>query len=393
MKILYAALDQQVPGTTGGSIHVTAVAEGLASRGHDVTVLTGEGPGGFPRNGSVRWLAMRPPFGLRYLRAARAAAVRKEAVSLRAEAVIERYYNFGGEGLRAARALGALAVLEVNAPVVDYPGSPKRLLDRALVLEPMRRWREWQCRAADLIVTPTAAILPDAVPRDRVVELEWGAETDRFHPDATGDVPFGRARGATVAIFAGAFRSWHGARHLVRAIRTLRARGRPDIQAVLVGEGPELARARSEASGLDGITFTGAITHDRMPACLAAADIGVAPFDVGAHAPLRLAFYWSPLKVFEYMACGLPVVAPRIGRLQAIVRNGEEGLLYDAEAPCGLADALEALADRPDLRTTLGHAARRRVVEEFSWAAHCARLDESMQRARARQPARGPCAS
>ena len=47
-----------------------------------------------------------------------------------------------------------------------------------------------------------------------------------------------------------------------------------------------------------------------MPACLAAADIGVAPFDVAAHAPLALGFYWSPLKIFEYMAAGLPVVAP-----------------------------------------------------------------------------------
>ena len=41
-----------------------------------------------------------------------------------------------------------------------------------------------------------------------------------------------------------------------------------------------------------------------LPACLAAADIGVAPFDTAAHAPLSLAFYWSPLKVFEYMAGG-----------------------------------------------------------------------------------------
>jgi glycosyltransferase involved in cell wall biosynthesis len=115
-----------------------------------------------------------------------------------------------------------------------------------------------------------------------------------------------------------------------------------------------------------------------MPALIAAADIGVAPFDVSAHAPLALAFYWSPLKVFEYMAAGLPVVAPAIDRLRTIVRDRQEGLLYDAGDPAGLADALETLAD-PARRAQLGAAARARVVEHYSWAAHCAKLDAVMR--------------
>ena len=49
VKILYAAIDQTVPGTTGGSMHVTAVAEGLAALGHEVHVLVTPGDGGPPR--------------------------------------------------------------------------------------------------------------------------------------------------------------------------------------------------------------------------------------------------------------------------------------------------------------------------------------------------------
>ena len=304
------------------------------------------------------------------------------AERIRPDVVIERYYNFGGEGVVAARAVGALAVLEVNAPVIDHPGSAKRRLDRALLVEPLRRWRDWQCRHTDIFLTPQADILPSWVTPERIVEVEWGADTLRFTPDAAGDVPFERPAAGTLVVFAGAFRAWHGAIHLVEAMRRLRERGRKDISAVLIGGGPELPRVRQAAERLDGVSFTGALPHDAMPACLAAADIGAAPFDVGAHAPLSLGFFWSPLKVFEYMAAGLPVVAPAIDRLGRIVRNGQEGVLYDAGDPAALAGAIETLCD-PARRRRLGAAARARVVEHFGWDRHCERLAEVIAAARA----------
>ena len=384
MRIVYAALDQRVPGTTGGSVHVTAVAEGLAALGHEVHVLTTPGPGSFPA-GLARWHALAPPLGLRHLRVLRTYAVRAFAEGAGAEVIIERYHNFGGEGMRAATMIGALAVLEVNAPVVDYPGSPKARLDKALLIEPMRRWRDRQCRMADLLVTPTAEILPAFVPRDRVVEIEWGADTDRFEPGAKGPTPFTRRPATVVAVFAGAFRAWHGAVNLVRAIRELRSAGRHDIDAVLIGDGPELARVRAEAAGIDGITLTGALEHDRMPACLAAADIGVAPFDVPAHPPLQRAFSWAPRKIFEYMAAGLPVVAPNIPRLASILGSGQQGQLYDPDAPGALANALARLAGDDVERRRLGAAARARVCLAFSWAAHCRTLDGAIRQAMGRR--------
>lgn len=384
MKVLYSAIDQTVPGTKGGSVHVAAVAEGLAALGHDVTVLVTPG-GGAPVAGNVRWIAMPPPFGSPHLRLARARAIATLARGIRPDAIIERYHNFGGEAIRLAAALGATAVLEVNSPVVDHPGSRKALLDRALLFEPMRRWRTHLCRIADVIVTPNPATLPADVAAGKIVRLEWGADTERFRPGLPAAAPFRRPDVTTLAVFAGAFRNWHGASHLVRAVKALRARGRRDVGAVLIGDGPELPAAKAEAAGTDGILFTGPLPHSLMPAALAAADVGVAPFDVSAHAPLSLGFYWSPLKMFEYMSAGLPVVAPSVDRIPSLVRDRHEGILYNPSTGSGhadaLADALVQLTD-PTLRKTLGAAARRRAEHDYSWDAHCRGLVAAIDRQR-----------
>lgn len=386
MRILYAATDQRVPGTKGGSTHVVAVASGLAALGHEVHVATARGSRAWPDAG-VAWHELAAPAGRPHLRLLRARRLARLALALRPDIVIERYHNFGGEGALAARASGAALVLEVNAPVVDHPGSAKARLDRALLAEPMRRWREWQCRQAALIVTPVRAILPAWVPEERILEIEWGADPDCFRPDATGAVPFARQRREIVVVFAGAFRAWHGAARLAAALAALQARGHDRLHGVFIGDGPELAAVRRAAADLRRVTFTGPLPHEAMPAALAAADVGAAPFDAAAHPPLQLGFYWSPLKVFEYMAAGLPVVAPRLPRLSRLVEDGVEGVLYDPGDRDGLASALVALEDA-GRRASMGRAARARAVREYSWQAHCRALDAALRAAVARAAGR-----
>ncbi|MEZ5316042.1 MAG: glycosyltransferase [Vicinamibacterales bacterium] len=261
---------------------------------------------------------------------------------------------------------------------MDYPGSVKARLDKAMLLEPMRRWRDRLCRLTDLFITPTAEILPDWVERRRVVEVEWGADVQQFHPGATGPLPFSRSPERITCVFAGAFRSWHGVVQLSAALARLHEAGDDRFGAVFIGDGPERHAAERAARDVPGITFTGAIPHAELPACLAAADIGVAPFDPHRHGPLRLGFYWSPLKIFEYMASGLPVVAPALPRLKRLIDNGHEGVLYDPKEPRDLDRALQALAD-PEVRARMGAAARARVVRDFSWEAHCRVLDKRLR--------------
>ena len=209
-------------------------------------MLVSPGRGPFP-SGPVRWTAMRPPLGRKELRWARTGAVTRLARTLNPDAIIERYYNFGGEGILAGAALGKRTMLEVNAPVIDYPGSNKARLDRMLLVEPMRRWRERICRRASVIVTPSAAILPPATPSSKILELEWGADTTRFHPGATGFAAVQPAAGR-----AGRLRRRLPAlarrRTAARGDATAaRARHRATSRRCSIGDGPELPRVRIAA--------------------------------------------------------------------------------------------------------------------------------------------------
>ena len=103
MRILYVAIDQTVPGTLGGSVHVTAVAEGLAALGHDVHVLAAPGPSLFPGGTGVSWLALAPPLGARQLRLLTTVRVRDIARQLRPDVVIEGHARRPGRR-RARRA-------------------------------------------------------------------------------------------------------------------------------------------------------------------------------------------------------------------------------------------------------------------------------------------------
>ena len=286
-------------------------------------------PSAGPLPGSaVSWHALSAPLGLPHLRLLRAGTIRRLAARISPDVVVERYHNFGGEGLLAARHGNRVSVLEVNSPIVDYTGSPKRMLDRAMIVEPMRRWRDWQCRHADLIVTPVRSILPPWLRRSRVLEAEWGADTQTFTPTATGPLPFTREPGDIIVVFAGAFapgtvpsrwstpwQCWKRVACPFAPSSSAMGRRRPAFGRESRARAATRHRRRRDAAR-------------RLPAALAAADIGAARSTLPATPPLSDAFFWSPLKIFEYMASGLPVVTPDIPRLRALI--GDAGLLYDA---------------------------------------------------------------
>jgi len=178
---------------------------------------------------------------------------------------------------------------------------------------------------------------------------------------------------------------------LIAAYELLWQRGRR-VQLLIVGDGPERSRLQKSAAALpsqsrEKVQFTGLVHPDEIPGWMAFMDIATAPY------PPMEEFYFSPLKLFEYMAAGLPIVASRVGQIVDVLDEGVTGVLYEPGDIPALANALEWLLDDPNLRSRLGRAARDVVAENFTWRAVVKRILESAGVGRKCHPADGPRAS
>jgi len=145
----------------------------------------------------------------------------------------------------------------------------------------------------------------------------------------------------------------------------------PASRLLIVGDGPErerITRALDERGLLESTLFTGAVAPGEVPGFLASMDVAVAPY------PPLSTFYFSPLKVYEYMAAGLPVVASRIGQLRTLIEPESNGLLVEPGDAKALAEALERLRNDPELRARLGQSARAMVLRTHTWDAVVQRI-------------------
>ena len=117
--------------------------------------------------------------------------------------------------------------------------------------------------------------------------------------------------------------------------------------------------------------FTGALPHEEIPAVIRQFDVALAPYPALDHA-----FYFSPLKLFEYMACGVAVVAANSGQIAQVIRDGETGLLHAPGDLDALAAACDRLLSNPKLRFAIGQSAASHIWSNYTWTHNARRVTE-----------------
>lgn len=404
MKILYVCADLGIPvlGRKGAATHVRNLVAALQRSGHTVVVVAPsatkspwEEPARLaaplltlpPGDETVKTvIALKEMIGRLGVESSLSGEVRRLLYDgelfprlLRRfkddppDVIYERGAMFATAGARLAASLGRPFLLELNAPLSLEQAAYRHgeLRDLAAAAE------NWTLTKADAVLAVSAPLADHiaslGVPAERIHVVPNGVDPSIFHPGPSD--PATRSRwgldGAPALGFVGGLRPWHGVEILPPLFEKL-ARRHEGLQLVIVGDGPLRETLSSEIAkrGLASRTvLTGALPQEEIPALLREFAAALAPYPRPEHP-----FYFSPLKLFEYMACGAPVVASALGQIADIVRDGETGLL----CPPGDTDALEAACDRllsdPALRRRVGLAAAREVGERYTWDVNARRI-------------------
>lgn len=369
MRVAYICADPGIPvfGCKGASIHVQEVVRALVRRGAEVVLFAARFGGEPPTDlHQVECRALPLPkadnMAAREQAAVAANAALVEAVNTegRFDLIYERYSLWSHAGMEWAAALGIPGVLEVNAPLIDEQEKHRSLHDRKTA-EAIAR-RVFGAAQAVIAVSSGVAAYVRQQGGINVHVTPNGVDPARFDPTQFDLVPKQDAR-FTVG-FVGTLKPWHDLPIFVEASKIARHRGL-DINLLIVGDGPEraLLEAKIAQAGLSGATvFTGAVQPADIPALIALMDVAVAPY------PTMTDFYFSPLKVMEYMAAGRAIVASRIGDMSCLLSEGETGLFVPPGDPRALADAMLRLHRDPDLRASLGKNARIAAKDKHSWS-------------------------
>ena len=406
MKIAYLCPDLGVPvlGRKGASVHLRGLAHAFVRAGHYVvlaTPLLNKSPWEGPAKLDMSLLHLPP-----------SADIVKAVLSLKAfnemlgvanslpgelrrilynqelatqlkyrfehdppDFIYERASLYGTAGVALARVLNVPLLVELNAPLAVEQSAYRATGLGELAAQAER----WTLLGADAVLAVSALL------RDHVVSL--GVRPDRVHVVPNGvdatlfqprpPDPSIRARWALgagpILGFVGGLRRWHGVEALPTLLERLVQRYR-GLCLVIVGDGPlrgELEHTLKERGLTRSVVFTGSLPHEEVADFIRQFDVALAPYSKPEHA-----FYFSPLKLFEYMACGIAVAVAGLGQIAEVVQDGETGLLYPPGELDGLTVACDRLLADPALRQRLGQAAAKEIHGLYTWDQNAARVVE-----------------
>lgn len=358
-RILYVCCERIMAGSAAAT-HVHEICDGLVRRGYPVNLLAEHGTS---RNGLLGQLSRYARIILASLWAMRAADI-----------VYFRAHFAAFPIALAARLMGKATIQEING-----------VHDEAFVTHPrfarLKGILSWSQSQQYRWATALIAVTPQLVTwgsrqagHDRAYHVGNGANTERFRPDGPRS-----ERPRPYAFFFGGMTRWHGVEVM------LEAAGSPawpeGVDLVLAGPVVDQSlKARIEQAPAN-VTWLDRVPQADLPALIRGAVAALVPtVDPSGIAAQGI----TPLKMFEMLACGTPVIVSDFKGMADLVRQGQCGLVIPSGDAGALARAVAELDADPERARAMGEAGARLIAAEHSWdarAAETARVIEAVAKA------------
>ncbi len=393
MRIAYLCADPGIPvfGCKGSSLHIQEIIRSFLNLGMDVTLFASNQGGEAPADlRQVKCITLPP----RQSNLGKANRAQREAYAMQShywfmwrllqektfDLIYERYSLWSQTGVEYAEKKGISAVLEVNAPLIDESKTYRGLIHERQA----GSIAQYNFQHASLVCCVSQAVADYVREFIMAVSTSPAVRPIIVTPNAVNPQRFSsfsspvlRAVADELTIgFVGTLKPWHGLEYLLSAFADFCQKNlKLSISLLIVGEGPQRMAMETLASELKistKIQFTGAVPPADIPFWLEKMDIAVAPY------PALDNFYFSPLKVFEYMAAGLPVIASDIGQIKTIIQHEQQGLLVTPGSASALSKALQQLADNPQQALQLGYRAQQYIFSHYTWDAVAQRILEQV---------------
>jgi len=385
VRICYVATDIEIPYTgvsgSGGSAHVYEVSRNLVELGNDVHVICMKGHKKQRTSGKLDGINIHRV----YTGADRARVIQRDMRARkildkliptitrvmaiffglriayivnknRCDLIYERSSSLGAGGIASILTRKPL-VLEVNDPIVI----------------------SLSLKRAKKIVTTKKSMLEGRIADEKIIEVSWAANTQTFNPsvNAEGVIKEYDLKNKHVILYTGSFAPWHGVEDIIKAAKIVTATVK-NVIFFMVGTGPEMPRYQEMVFQLnldDFFIFTGPKEYEKIPQFICASDITLAPFNPERNELMREhGFYFTPLKIFEYMACEKPLISTSVGNVKDIIEDGVSGILVLPDDSDALAKNILRLLSDENLRKKLGSNARKAVETKYSWKTHVEQL-------------------
>jgi rhamnosyl/mannosyltransferase len=348
--------------------HIKALAEGLAARGHRVTVLV---------TNTAPHDAYEQQGNLTIIKAGRLLHTASTPLSPRMLWHARRMRDVDIAHLQFPYPPGDLAYMALpqRPPLVIYYHSD--IVRQKTLLRAYRPLLRWTLDHATRIIASNPGYIassPWLAPRaDRCEVIPLSADPQRFAQADPAAVAALRARyGAPLVLFVGKLRYYKGLPFLLEALTQLRS----TASLLIVGSGPEEQHIRGlvQTLGLAGrVHLLGEVDDAELPAIYHAADVFVLPSHLRAEA--------FGIVQIEAQAAGLPLISTELGTGTSYVnQHGQTGFVVPPANPAALARALDVLLHNPDLARRMGAAGQARALHDLSHTRMVERMEDLYSR-------------